>query len=712
MNKILILPFLMTVIYLTSCQSDTKKQEETTNNQTTVEETNPFFKEWNTPYGVPPFASIKNKYFAPAFEEGMKQQLAEVDAIAQNTEAPTFENTIVAFEKSGGLLEKVEGVFYTLSGAYTNDSLKLVEKEISPKSAAHNDDIYLNSAFYQRIKTLFDQKDELELSGEQAKLLENYNNDFVRAGAALNDIDKTKMRAINERISELQVAFKQNVLKDENSFELLLDEKDLDGLPESVKQAGAEAATEKGYEGKYLFTPHRPSLYPFITYSKNRELREKLKKGYLMKGDNGDENDNKEIVKEIVNLRLEKANLLGFESHAAYVLQERMLNTPEKVYDLLGKVWPAAIEASKKERDLMKNMSLDEGLDIEIKPWDWWYYAEKIKVRDFNLDEDEIRPYLMVDNVIKGSFILADKLFGLTFEEQTDIPKYHPDVTTYTVKNKDGKLIGVYMSDWFYRSSKRGGAWMDNIRPQSYMDGNNIIPIIYNVGNFTKPTADAPSLLSQDEAVTLFHEFGHALHGLLSECTYPSISGTATPRDFVEFPSQVMENWVFEPEMLKMYAFHYKTNEVMPVELVEKIKKAGTFNIGFSTVEYMAAAYLDMAYHTITEPLTDDINAFETAAMNDIGLIDAIAPRYRSGYFGHMTGGYSAGYYSYLNSEIMDADAFAAFKENGLFDKATAESFRENILSKGGTIDALEMYINFRGQEPDFARLLERRGFK
>lgn len=712
MNKILILPFLMTVIYLTSCQSDTKKQEETTNNQTTVEETNPFFKEWNTPYGVPPFASIKNKHFAPAFEEGMKQQLAEVDAIAQNTEAPTFENTIVAFEKSGGLLEKVEGVFYTLSGAYTNDSLKLVEKEISPKSAAHNDDIYLNSAFYQRIKTLFDQKDELELSGEQAKLLENYNNDFVRAGAALNDIDKTKMRAINERISELQVAFKQNVLKDENSFELLLDEKDLDGLPESVKQAGAEAATEKGYEGKYLFTPHRPSLYPFITYSKNRELREKLKKGYLMKGDNGDENDNKEIVKEIVNLRLEKANLLGFESHAAYVLQERMLNTPEKVYDLLGKVWPAAIEASKKERDLMKNMSLDEGLDIEIKPWDWWYYAEKIKVRDFNLDEDEIRPYLMVDNVIKGSFILADKLFGLTFEEQTDIPKYHPDVTTYTVKNKDGKLIGVYMSDWFYRSSKRGGAWMDNIRPQSYMDGNNIIPIIYNVGNFTKPTADAPSLLSQDEAVTLFHEFGHALHGLLSECTYPSISGTATPRDFVEFPSQVMENWVFEPEMLKMYAFHYKTNEVMPVELVEKIKKAGTFNIGFSTVEYMAAAYLDMAYHTITEPLTDDINAFETAAMNDIGLIDAIAPRYRSGYFGHMTGGYSAGYYSYLNSEIMDADAFAAFKENGLFDKATAESFRENILSKGGTIDALEMYINFRGQEPDFARLLERRGFK
>lgn len=722
MNRALLLPLLLASIYLIGCQSEPKKQEEeTSNKEETVEETNPFFIEWNAPFGVPPFAAIQNKHYAPAFERGMKEQLAEVDGIAQNSEAPTFENTIEAFEKTGELLNKVEGVFYTLTGAHTNDSLQEVQKEISPKMAAHDDDIYLNSAFYQRVKALFDQKDELELTGEQAKLLENYYNEFVRSGAALNEEEKTRMRAINERISSLQVQFGQNVLNDENSFELLVEEKDLEGLPESVKQAGAEAAKEKGgaeaakekdYEGKYLFTPHRPSLYPFITYAKNRELREKLKKGYIMKGDNGDENDNKEVLKEIVNLRLEKANLLGFESHAAYALQERMLNKPEKVYDLLNKVWPAAIEAAKKERDLMKKMSQDEGLDIDIMPWDWWYYAEKIKVRDYNLDEDEIRPYLKVDNVIKGSFILAERLFGLTFEEQNDIPKYHPDVRTYTVKNKEGELIGVYMSDWFYRSSKRGGAWMSNIREQSNMAGNNIIPIIYNVGNFTKPTADAPSLLSQDEAVTLFHEFGHALHGLLSECTYPSISGTATPRDFVEFPSQVMENWVFEPEMLKLYAFHYKTNEVMPEELVEKIKKAGTFNSGFATVEYMAASYLDMAYHSITEPLTQDINDFEKAAMDKIGLIDAIVPRYRSGYFRHITGGYSAGYYSYLNSEIMDADAFAAFKENGLFDKATAESFRENILSKGGTVDAMEMYVNFRGRKPNSERLLERRGFK
>ena len=698
---------------LVACEPKPQEQSEiTTIKQENVEKPNPFLAEWNTAYGVPPFTSIKNKHFAPAFEQGMKEQLEEVNQISTNTEAPTFENTIEAFEKTGSLLDKVEGVFYTLTGAHTNDSLQAIQKEISPKSAAHNDDIFLNDAFFQRVKSSYDQRADLELTGEQHKLLENYYNRFIRSGAALSDAQKTRMRAINEKLSALQVQFGQNVLNDENSFELVVEETDLEGLPKSVKQAGAEAAKEKGHDGKYVFTPHRPSLYPFITYAQDRTLREKLKKGYLMKGDNDDANDNKEVLKEMVNLRLEKANLLGFESHAAYALQERMLDEPQRVFDLLDKVWPAAIEAAKKERDLMKKMSLEEGLDIEIKPWDWWYYAEKIKMRDYNLDEDEIRAYLKVDNVVKGSFILAEKLFGLQFEEQTDIPTYHPDVKTYTVKNKDGNLIGIYLSDWFYRSSKRGGAWMSNIREQSNMAGDNVIPIIYNVGNFTKPTADAPSLLSQDEAVTLFHEFGHALHGLLSECTYPSISGTATPRDFVEFPSQVFENWVFEPEMLKLYAFHYQTNEVMPEELVEKIKKAGTFNKGFATVEYMAASYLDMAYHTITEPITEGINEFEKAAMDKIGLIDAIAPRYRSGYFRHISGGYSAGYYSYLNSEIMDADAFAAFKENGLFDKATAESFRANILSKGGTMDALQMYINFRGQEPNYTRLLERRGFE
>lgn len=672
---------------------------------------NPFYKEYDTPHGVPPFDQIKNKHYMEAFEEGMKRQLAEVDAIANNSENPTFENTIEAYEKSGELLSKVSSVFYTLTGAHTNDSIQEIQKEVSPLLSAHNDNIFLNEAFYKRVNTIYEDRENRDLTKEQAKLLENYQNRFVRSGAALNLEQKTRMREINERVSTLQVQFGENVLKEDNKFELLLEEDQLDGLPESVRTAGAEAAKERGYDGKYLFTPHRPSLYPFITYSTNRDLREQLKKGYIMRGDHDDELDNKEILREIVNLRLEKANLLGFETHADYALQNRMLDTPDKVYDLLGKVWPAAIQAAKNERDLMKKMSEDEGLDIEIMPWDWWYYAEKIKVRDYSLDEDEIRPYLKVDNVINGSFILANKLFGLTFEEQKDIPKYHPDVRTYTVKDENGELIGIYLSDWFYRSSKRGGAWMSNIREQSNIGGDNVIPVIYNVGNFTKPTADSPSLLSQDEALTLFHEFGHALHGLLSECTYPSISGTATPRDFVEFPSQVMENWVFEPEMLELYAFHFKTGEVMPDELVQKIKKAGTFNQGFATVEYMAASYLDMAYHTITEPITGDINEFEKAAMDEIGLIDAIVPRYRSGYFRHITGGYSAGYYSYMNSEVMDADAFAAFKENGLFDKATADAFRDNILSRGGTRDAMEMYVAFRGRKPSYEGLLARRGF-
>ncbi|MEQ6167814.1 M3 family metallopeptidase [Ekhidna sp. MALMAid0563] len=700
MKKLL---YVLAAGVLISCQT----QSENTDMQTD----NPFYQEWDTPYGVPPFGQIKNKHYSPAFEDGMAQHLKEVEAIAGNPDAPTFDNTIEAFEKSGDLLNKVSNVFFTLTGAHTNDSIQAIQKEISPLLSAHNDNIFLNSNFFDRVKALYEDRENLVLTIEQNKLLENYYNRFIRSGAALDKEQKARMREINERISVLQVQFGENVLKEENKFELLLEEDQLDGLPENVKTAGAEAAAEKGYEGKYLFTTHRPSLYPFITYSENRELRKQLKMGYIMRGDNGGELDNKEILREIVNLRLEKANMLGFDTHADYALQDRMLNTPDKVYDLLDKVWPAAIEAAKKERDLMKAMSVEEGLDIDIMPWDWWYYAEKIKVRDYSLDESEISPYLMVDNVINGSFILANKLFGLTFEEQTNIPKYHPDVRTYTVKNENGELVGIYLSDWFYRSSKRGGAWMSNIREQSNMDGNEVIPIIYNVGNFNKPTADKPSLLSMDQALTLFHEFGHALHGLLSECTYPSISGTATPRDFVEFPSQVMENWVFEPEMLAQYAFHYETGEVMPDDLVQKIRKAGTFNQGFGTVEYMAASYLDMAYHTITEPLAMDINQFEDAAMNEIGLIDAIVPRYRSTYFRHITGGYSAGYYSYLNSEIMDADAFAAFKENGLFDETTANAFREHILSRGGTMDAMEMYVNFRGRKPSYEGLLERRGF-
>ncbi len=697
---------LSIVAILSSCSKQTEKQMTD----------NPFYLEYNTVYGVPPFEEIKDQHFMEAFEDGMAEQIKEVDLIADNAEAPTFKNTIEAFEKSGALLSRVSRVFFNLTSAHTNDSLQEISRIISPTLSTHNDNIFLNADFYKRVKTLYNQIEALELSEEQAKLLENYHTNFVRAGAALDEDEKNRMRELNASLSSLAVKFGENVLKEDNSFELVLEtEEDLAGLPESVRNAGAAAAKERGHEtGKYVYTTHKPSLLPFITYSTNRDHRMALKKGYIYRGDNDNELDNKEIARKMANARLQKSNLLGYDTWADYMLQERMLNTPEKVYNLLDQVWPVALERAKQERDQLAKIASDEGVSIEIGPWDWWYYAEKIKLKEYDLDEEEIRPYLKVDNVINGTFTLANKLFGLVFEKQTDIPKYHEDVRTYTVKNEKGELIGIYLSDWFYRSSKRGGAWMNTFRDQSNMDGEHVIPIVTNVGNFTKPMADTPSLLSQDEANTLFHEFGHALHGLLSECTYPSISGTSTSRDFVEFPSQVMENWVFEPEMLALYAFHYETGEVMPTALIDKINNAGKFNQGFATVEYMAASYLDMAYHSITEPITGDADAFETAAMDTIGLIKAIVPRYRTGYFRHAFSdpeGYSSGYYSYLNSEVMDADAFGAFKENGLFDKETANAYREHILSKGGTKDAMEMYVDFRGREPEFEALLERRGF-
>lgn len=701
------LTFLAYAVMIVGCATQPQQSD--------MQSKNPFYEDWDTPYGVPPFGEIKATHYLPAFQEGMSRQVAEVETMASMPDSPTFQNTIGVFEQSGDLLKKVSGVFFNLTSAHTNDSLKEISQKVSPLLSAHRDNIFLNEKFYEKVKDLYDNKNELELTEEQAKLLDIYHTRFIKAGAALNDADKAKVRKLNEQLSLLTVEFGENVLDETNTFELVLTGEELEGLPESIIAAASDAARERGYEGKYVFTTHRPSLYPFITYSARRELRKRLKKGYMQRGDNDDGSDNKELVRKIANIRLEKANLLGFDNWASYVLQDRMLNNPGQVYELLGKVWPAALEAAKAERDLMKAMSEREGKDLEIMPWDWWYYAGKVRNERYDLDESEIRPYLQVDNVIRGAFALAETLFGLQFEERADIPKYHPEVKTYTVRDRDGELIGIYLSDWFYRSSKRGGAWMNFFRRQSNMNGDRVLPIVTNVGNFTKPTGNTPSLLSQDEANTLFHEFGHALHGLLSDCTYPSISGTATPRDFVEFPSQVMENWVFEPQMLERYAFHYQTGDVMPLELVKKMRAAKNFNQGFETVEYMAAAYLDMEFHTITEPLTGDIDAFEKSAMDKIGLIEAIVPRYRTGYFQHAFSdpeGYSAGYYSYLNAEVMDADAFGLFKENGLFDQETAEAYREHILSKGGTRDAMDMYVAFRGRKPDFQAILKRRGFE
>lgn len=672
---------------------------------------NPFFTEWQTPFQSPPFDQIKEEHYMPAFNRGMEEHLKEVEAIANNIEAPTFENTIEAMEKSGKLLDKVSYVFFNLSSANTNDEMKAIQKEVSPLLSKHNDDIKLNPKLYARIKTLMDRQHELGLDTEQKQLLKDYYKEFVRGGANLSKEQKDKLREINEELTILSVQFSENVLNEDNAFQMILEtEEELAGLPENIRNAAAEAASAKGHDGKWLFTLHKPSLIPFIQYSDRRDLREKLYKGYINRGDNNNQYDNKEIIAKIINLRIRKAQLLGYETHADFVLEETMAKTAENVYELLDQVWEPALKMAKQERAMMQKMIDDEGGDFELASWDWWYYAEKIRKQNYDLNEDEIRPYLKIDNVINGSFILANRLFGITFEERTDIPKYHPDVKTYEVKDEDGSTIGLYLSDWFYRDSKRGGAWMNAYRKQSAMDGKEVLPIITNVGNFTKPTADTPSLISLDEAETLFHEFGHALHGLLSECTYPSISGTDVPRDFVEFPSQVMENWVLEPEMLKSYALHYKTGEVMPQELIEKIKKADTFNQGFKTVEYLAASYLDMAWHTLDKVEERDVNAFEKAALDKIGLIPEIISRYRTTYFRHIVGGYSSGYYSYIWSEVLDADAFEAFKENGIFDKATAKSYRENVLSKGGTEEAMDMYVAFRGHKPDIKPLLVRRG--
>lgn len=701
MNRLLMM--MASILMLSACNP----------NQADMNVNNPFFAEWTTPYGVPPFQDIKPEHYLPAFEAGMAEQLDEMHAIATNSEPPTFENTIGAMEKSGQLLRKVSGVFFNITGVLKTDTLSAIEVEISPKLSAHNDNILLNADLFKRIKTLYDSRESLSLTVEQKKVLENKYRDFARNGANLAPADQDTLRKINEQLAMLGVKFGNNVQKEDNNYQIVLDSTDLDGLPADVRKAGEEAAKEQNLQGKWVYTIHRPSMYPFLTYSTRRDLREKLYKGYIMRGNNNNEFDNKDILRDIVNLRLKRANLLGYPTHAAFVLEDRMAGKPERVYELLNQVWPSALKRATGELADMQMLARKEGVQGELQSWDWWYYAEQIKQKKYNLNEEDIRPYLKVDNVINGTFILANKLWGVTFEEVKTLPVYHPDVRTYLVKNEKGELIGIYLSDWYYRNTKRFGAWMNNIRDQSNMDGNRVIPIVVNVGNFTKPTADKPALLTVDDANTLFHEFGHAVHGLLSDCVYPSISGTSTPRDFVEFPSQVLENWVFEPEMLKLYATHYETGEVMPAVLIDKIKKARQFNQGFITTEYVAAAILDMDYHTLTSPLTTDVIAFEKTSLDRIGLIPQIVSRYRSTYYNHIFSdpiGYSSGYYSYMWSEVLDADAWTAFEERGIFDEATAQSYRNNILAVGGTRDAMDMYKSFRGREPKIDALLKRRG--
>jgi peptidyl-dipeptidase Dcp len=680
---------------------------------TTEKEMNPLLSDFDTPFGVPPFDKIKPENYLPAFEKAMQMQMDEIDAIINTDEAPTFDNTIAAYSYSGELLSTVGSIFSNKRSADTNDELQSIAKEVTPMLSAHRSSIKLNQELFDRVKTVYEERESLDLNQEQAMLLEKIYKSFIRGGANLAEEDRENLKKIDEELSMLSLEFGENVLKETNNYTLVIDnEEDLAGLPQSVVSAAAEAATEAGEEGKWVFTLHKPSWIPFLQYAENRDLREKLYKAMYNRGNNDNEYDNKKIISDMVKLRTERARLLGYDSHADYILEERMAKTPENVNNLLMEVWEPAIAMAKREAAMMQEMIDADGAGFDLASWDWWFYAEKIRREKYDLDENEIRPYFSLDDVTNGVFMVVEKLYGVTFEQRDDIPVYHEDATAYEVKDSDGSHMGVLYLDFHPRASKRAGAWSTSYRKQHIRNGEYIHTVGSIVCNFSKPTGDQPALLSFDETLTLFHEMGHAIHGLFSDGTYPTITGTSVPRDFVELPSQIMENWGAHPEVLKMYAKHYETGEVIPDELVTKLMEANTFNMGFVTSEYLAASFLDMDYHT-TEIVRDiDVNAFETEAMDKIGLIDEIIPRYKSTYFNHIfAGGYSAGYYSYIWSEVLDKDAFNAFEESGdLFNQELAASFRENILSKGGSMDAMEMYVNFRGKEPGVEPLLEGRG--
>jgi len=675
-------------------------------------EENPFLTDYDTPFGTPPFDKIKEEHYMPAFKKGMELQKQEVDAIVNNPESPTFKNTIEDLDNSGELLTRVNYTFINLNAANTTDNMQNIAKEIAPLLSQHKDDIFLNESLFQRIKSLYKQVDNLDLTVEQKTVLEKYYKDFVRGGANLTGENKETFREINKELSLLSLKFGENVLKEDNVFELIIDKKEnLSGLTEASISAASEAAETKGYNGKWLFTLHKPSLIPFLQYSEKRDLREKMYKGYISRGNHDNEYDNKKILSKMAALRVKKANLLGYKSHADFILDDNMAKAPENVYDLLNKLWTPALKKAKNEVTEMQKIIDKEGGNFKLQGWDWWYYAEKLKKVKYDLDEEEIRPYLNLENVIDGAFLVANKLYGIHFVERNDIPKYHEDVRVYEVKENEGSHVAILYVDYFPRASKEGGAWMEAFRKQQYLNGKMVTPIIYNVGNFSKPVGDKPALISLDETETLFHEFGHALHGILSNCTFRYVSGTSVARDFVELPSQIMENWATYPEVMKMYAKHFETGEPIPDELIDKIAKSGHFNQGFKTVEYLAASFLDMDWHTITEPIEYDPIQFENKSMAKIGLIPEIVSRYKSYYYRHIfSGEYSSGYYSYIWAEVLDADAFAAFEEKGIFDPETATSFRKNILAAGGTEDPMVLYERFRGREPKIESLLERRG--
>ena len=679
-------------------------------------QTNPLLEQPNTPFGVPAFDKVKIEHYLPAFEEAIRQNKAEIDAIVNNEDAPTFENTIVALDRSGLLLDRVTGVFFNVLEADGNDEMNAIAEQVSPMLSELSNGIILNDALFQRVKAVYDEREQLGLNAEQMRLVTQTYKAFADNGANLPEDKKERLKEINQELSLLSLKFGNNVVAETNSDDVkrfITDEALLAGLPESAKAAAAEEAEAAGHPGEWLFTPKRTSFTPVLQYCENRELRKQLLMDYTTRGNHDNENDNKAVIIREMELRIERAKLFGYDNPADYILADCMAKNHQTVDAFLASVWAPSLEAAKREAAELQAL-LEQDLPGEkLQPWDWWFYAEKLRKAKYDLDEEELKPYFELNNVRKGAFGVATKLYGLQFEKLENMPVYNPEVEVFKVTEADGSLVGILYTDYFPRAGKRPGAWMNNILPQ-YIDAEGVDhrPVIINVGNFNKPTAGNPSLLSMDDVETLFHEFGHALHGLLSKAHYKSLSGTNTPRDFVELPSQFMENYAYEPEVLKTYAFHYETGEVIPNELIEKINKASAFNQGFVTTELLSASILDMDFHELTSAEGLDVNAFEAESLKKMGMIDEIIVRYRPTFYNHIfTTGYEAGYYSYTWSAVLDADAFAAFKETGdLFDAETAKRFR-HLLEQGGTRDAQELYLEFRGKEADPKYLLIRKGF-
>ncbi len=702
--KLLFLGLFVFTLLLFSCKK--QKKMNTTKN--------PLLEEiYDTPGGVPPFDKIKLSDYLPAFKQAIKLHNQEIDKIINNPDEPSFKNTIVALDQSGAILSNVSNIFFNLNEAATSPQMQKIAQQVSPLLSEHSDRIYMNPKLFARVKAVYDKRGQLHLSEQDSMLLQKTYEAFARNGALLPEDKKKELMDINKQLSVLSLKFGEHVLAEINRYKLVIDnKKDLAGLPPSLIQAAAEMANKTGDSGKWVFTIQKPMLIPFLTYSKRRDLREQIFKAYITQGDHNDSLDNKAIVNQIVNLRLKKARLLGYKTWADFRLVDRMAKTPQNVYDLLNQVWAKALPAAKKEAERLQQMIYAQGDTFKLQPWDWWYYSEKVRQSEYNLDENELRPYFKLENVLeKGVFYTANRLYGLTFRKADDIPVYNPDVVAYRVYQGNDSLMAILYYDFYPRQSKRSGAWTTVFRGEYYKNGKRIPPVVSIVCNFTKPTKDMPSLLTLEEVRTLFHETGHALHEILTNVPYRSLSGTNVALDFVELPSQIMEEWAVSPEVMKVYARNYKTGEIIPQQLIDKIENAKYFNQGFATVEYMAAAYLDMDWHTITQEKKYDVNAFEKAAMDKIGLIPQIVVRYRSTYFQHaFSGGYSAGYYVYLWADVLVQDAFDYFRQNGLFNPEIAAKFR-HLLESGGAVDPMKLYIQFRGRKPSVEPLLRARGF-